>query len=110
MYNGYNYYPTNGSTSPVYLMPYPYQYDPFFMAPTPSTDVSASDNAEDSEQPENQQNGDAESAGGNEEKVESNDAKENNQIAEGEQNVSDYLFSDGVGAKILSVASIPSGT
>lgn len=35
MYNGYNYYPPNGSsaTSPVYLMPYPYQYDPFFMTP-----------------------------------------------------------------------------
>jgi hypothetical protein len=87
MYNGYNYYqPNGGSTSPpVYLMPYPYQFDPFFMAP--NTEVSTSDNTEDV-----QQDGDENSV----EMTEKEDKpKENNQIAEGEQNVSVDLFSDG---------------
>lgn len=48
MYNGYNYYPptTNGSSasSPVYLMSYPYQYDPFFMTPGEVNQVDDDDN------------------------------------------------------------------
>lgn len=70
MYNGYNYYPPNGSnaTSPVYLMPYnPYQYDPFFMTPSGLQPVDGEENAED--------------------KTESDGAKENNHQAEN-QNVS----------------------
>lgn len=69
MYNGYNYYPPNGSsaTSPVYLMPYPYQYDPFFMTPSGLQPVDDDENAED--------------------KTESDGATENNQHAE-KQNVS----------------------
>lgn len=69
MYNGYNYYPPNGSTatSPVFLMPYPCQYDPFFMTPTGLQSTEGDDNAED--------------------KTESDGAKENNQNAEN-QNVS----------------------
>lgn len=33
MYNGYNFYPPNGSaaTSPIFLMPYSCQFDPIFM-------------------------------------------------------------------------------
>jgi hypothetical protein len=92
MYNGYNYYQPNGdSTSPpVYLMPYPYQFDPFFMAP--NTEVPAGDNTE-----EAQQNGDATES--NAEKTENEDgAKENNSAADAEQNVSVDLFSDGAAA------------
>lgn len=68
MYNGYNYYPPNGSsaTSPVYLMPYPYQYDPFFMTPSGVQPVDGEENTED--------------------KTETDGAKENNQNAEN-QNV-----------------------
>ncbi|CRL03240.1 CLUMA_CG016478, isoform A [Clunio marinus] len=45
MYNGYNYYPQNGSTatSPVFLMSYPYQYDPFFMTPSGMHPVNGDD-------------------------------------------------------------------
>lgn len=65
MYNGYNYYPQNGSsaTSPVYLMPYhPYQYDPFFMTPGGLMPVDGEESAE--------------------EKTETDGAKENNQHEE----------------------------
>jgi hypothetical protein len=74
MYNGYNYYPPNGSaaTSPVFLMPYPYQYDPFFMTPTGLQPVDGDETVED--------------------KTESDGAtKENNQNAE-DLNVSFYLI------------------
>lgn len=67
MYNGYNYYPpSSGSaaTSPVYLMPYPYQYDPFFMSPSGIQPVDGDEN-------EN-----------TDEKTETDGAKENNQNAE----------------------------
>lgn len=76
MYNGYNYYPPNGSTStsPVYLMPYPYQYDPFFMTPGGVEPVDGDENSED--------------------KVEPEGTKENNQQAE-IHNVSFYCFTDG---------------
>jgi hypothetical protein len=63
MYNGYNYYPPNGSaaTSPVYLMPYPYQYDPFFMTPTggippAGVDENVGDKTEEENLKENNQN------------------------------------------------------
>lgn len=75
MYNGYNYYPppSNGSTSPVYLMPYPYQYDPFFMTPGGIHPTDGDENTD--------------------EKTETDGAKENNQNAEN-QNVSwrDFLL------------------
>lgn len=63
MYNNYNYYPQNGSSasSPVYLMPYPYQYDPFFMTPG-CVQVDGEESAED--------------------KTETDGPKENNQNAE----------------------------
>lgn len=49
MYNGYNYYPQNGSaaTSPVFLMPYPYQYDPFFMTPSGMQAADGDENTDD---------------------------------------------------------------
>lgn len=74
MYNGYNYYPPNGSaaTSPVYLMPYPYQYDPFFMTPGGLEPVDGDEIAEDKTELEE-------------------GAKENNQHAEN-QNVSSNSF------------------
>lgn len=77
MYNGYNYYPPNGSaaSSPVYLMPYPYQYDPFFMTPSGLQPVDGDENAE--------------------EKTESDGAKENNQTEK--ENVSSnsfFIFAD----------------
>lgn len=71
MYNGYNYYPPNGSsaTSPVFVMPYPsYQYDPFFMTPGNGEQVVDGDES-------------------SEDKTESDGTKENNQQAEN-QNVS----------------------
>ena len=70
MYNGYNYYPPpsgSAATSPVFLMPYPYQYDPFFMTPSGIQPVDGDENVE--------------------EKTESDGAKENNHNAEN-QNVS----------------------
>jgi hypothetical protein len=73
MYNGYNYYPpSNGSnaTSPVYLMPYPYQYDPFFMTPGGIHPTEGDET---------------------DEKTETDGAKENNQNAEN-QNVSWSTF------------------
>jgi hypothetical protein len=86
MYNGYNYYSPNGSsttTSPVFIMPYPYQYDnydPFFMAPNTEVPSSSSDNKETSEEVEIN----------DDKKPESDDAKEeeNNKEFAGEKNVS----------------------
>jgi hypothetical protein len=79
---GYNYYSPNGSatTSPVILMPYPYQFDPFFMAP--NTEVSSTVEIE--------QNGNDESN----DKKENEGAKENETIdaAEEDNNVSLFLF------------------
>lgn len=79
MYNGYNYYSNSSpSTSPVYLMPYPYhQYDPFFMAPNTEVPVSAAD------KPKSEEDA-TESSESNEK---SENVKECNEIAE-EQNVS----------------------
>lgn len=52
MYNGYNYYQNASNASsnapPVYLMPYPYQYD-YYMPPTASTPPSSPANEEEDE-------------------------------------------------------------
>lgn len=93
MYNGYNYY-SNGSsaTSPVYLMPYPYQYDPFFMAPNTevpiSTDKVSSDEQQQPESQEEQQqeNNSVDSNADSSDKAESE--KTNKSTAEEQQNVS----------------------
>ena len=82
MYNGYNYYPnTSSATSPVYLMPYPYQYDPFFMAP--NTEVPLSSEKANSEEPRDDS---VESVESNE-KSENEGVKANSSTAE-EENVS----------------------
>ncbi|XP_070499740.1 putative uncharacterized protein DDB_G0282499 isoform X2 [Chironomus tepperi] len=79
MYNGYNYYPnTSSATSPVYLMPYPYQYDPFFMAP--NTEVPLTSEKTDSEDPRDDS---VESVESNE-KSENEGVKANSSIAEEE--------------------------
>lgn len=91
MYNGYNYYPQNGSsaTSPVFLMPYPYQYDPFFMTPNGMQPADAEDNGED--------------------KTETDGAKENNQHAEN-QNVSlESFYCADCGWSTLNQVVRPSG-
>lgn len=74
MYNGYNYgYNGSSSTSPVYLMPYPYhQFDPFFMAPNTEVPVP-SDKPNSTEQ---------------EEATESNESNEKSESKE--ENVSFY--------------------
>ncbi|KAG5677895.1 hypothetical protein PVAND_007612 [Polypedilum vanderplanki] len=84
MYNGYNYYPQNGSTPPVYLMPYPYQFDPFFMAP--NTEVPANDNTDEQQQQSQENENDNEDTENKEKEVSCNGEIENNQIIEGEQN------------------------
>jgi hypothetical protein len=81
MYNGYNYYSPNASatSSPVILMPYPYPYDPFFMAPNtevPTTETDRTTN-----------DGDDEEGG-----IENDGAKENNQHAEEQTTVSFFYF------------------
>lgn len=87
MYNGYNYYPnTSSATSPVYLMPYPYQYDPFFMAP--NTEVPLSSEKVNSEDP---QDDSVESVESNEKSENESGVKANSSIAE-EENVSIYYF------------------
>lgn len=86
MYNGYNYYPnTSSATSPVYLMPYPYQYDPFFMAP--NTEVPLSSEKANSEEPRDDS---VESIESNE-KSENEGVKANSSIAE-EENVSFFFL------------------
>ena len=90
MYNGYNYYPSNGSAnnSPVILLPYPYPYDPFFMAPNTEVPLSTT------ETDQTTNDGDDEEGGVENEKAENNiddGAKENNQNAEEEINVS-FLY------------------
>lgn len=86
MYNGYNYYSPNGSsttTSPVFLMPYPYQYDPFFMAP--NTEVPVNGEEENVEEQEVKQETE------DNESTEKDGEKENNQNVE-EPNVSVFIY------------------
>lgn len=86
MYNGYNYYPnTSSATSPVYLMPFPYQYDPFFMAP--NTEVPLSSEKANLEDPRDDS---VESVESNE-KSENEGVNANSSTAE-EENVSNLLF------------------
>lgn len=97
MYNNYSsnynpYYSSNGSAtnSPVILMPYPYPYDPFFMAPNTEVPIST---ATESDQTTN----DGDEEDGNETKAENDGSKQNNQNAEEQINVSFYFsLSDGV--------------
>lgn len=92
--SNYSYYSPNGSatTSPVIFLPCPYPYDPFFMAP--NTEVPTTTTETD------QTTNDGDDEDGNEnEKAESDGAKENNQNAEEQSNVSFYFLffiSDGV--------------
>lgn len=86
MYNGYNYYSPNGSatSSPVILLPYPYPYDPFFMAPNTEVPLSTT-----TETDQTTNDGDDEEGGIENEKAKNDGTKE--KASEEQVNVS-FLF------------------
>lgn len=100
MYNGYNYYSPNGSAtnSPVILLPYPYPYDPFFMAPNTEVPLSTT------ETDQTTNDGDDEEGGVENEKAENDDggAKEDKQNAGEEINVSLILLLTIQGERVHS--------
>ncbi len=95
MYNPYNYYSPNGSTtanSPVFLMSYPYSYDPFFMAPNTEVPIAAEETDQTRNANDGSGNEKAEIDVPNEERNQ-NEIEKKDEDEEGEEaNVSFYLF------------------